>query len=415
MSLADDANLLLIPTGYKAEKLYSIFPTSGVGDFDFARTTAATRVAKNGLITTVGTNVPRLNYDILDGEVVGCPHLLLEDEATNLLQYSEDFSQSYWVNNGVSITSNQVISPDGNLTADLLTGVSGGFGVVVFSKWSSTNNVASCFAKKGSTNLFKIANVSASNRYVIFNLENGTISEEATGWSGSIEDFGNGWYRCTAISNNESGTFSLGVTATSESIYLWGAQLEVSYATSYIKTNGEVNGVTRAAETCNGSGNAATFNDSEGVLMAEVSSLSNSQIYKLISISDGTNNNRVTLGYDNSVVNKFYFQLKASSSNIWSLSIEKNINVSKIAFKYKSGQQIVFVNGFEVVNKTNAFTFNSNLSDLSFFEQGTTNPFYGKTRQIQYHSTALSDSDLEKLTSWTSFEDMAQSQLYTIE
>jgi hypothetical protein len=41
--------------------------------------------------------------------------------------------------------------------------------------------------------------------------------------------------------------------------------------------------------------------------------------------------------------------------------------------------------------------------------------FYGKTKQIQYFDTALNDSDLETLTSWDSFSDMATSQLYTIE
>ena len=46
-----------------------------------------------------------------------------------------------------------------------------------------------------------------------------------------------------------------------------------SYPTSYIPTNGST--VTRSAETANGSGDAATFNDSEGVLMAEISALAN--------------------------------------------------------------------------------------------------------------------------------------------
>jgi hypothetical protein len=34
-------------------------------------------------------------------------------------------------------------------------------------------------------------------------------------------------------------------------------------------------------------------------------------------------------------------------------------------------------------------------------------PFYGNTKQIQYFNTALNDSDLETLTSWDSFSDMA--------
>jgi hypothetical protein len=54
-------------------------------------------------------------------------------------------------------------------------------------------------------------------------------------------------------------------------IYIWGAQLEEgSYPTSYIPTSGLL-GVTRVAETANNSGDASTFNDSEGVLMAEIS------------------------------------------------------------------------------------------------------------------------------------------------
>jgi hypothetical protein len=47
--------------------------------------------------------------------------------------------------------------------------------------------------------------------------------------------------------------------------------------------------------------------------------------------------------------------------------------------------------------------------------QEATLPFYGNTKQIQYFDSALTDSELETLTSWDSFSDMATSQLYTIE
>ena len=112
-------NLALIPATI-GDKVYSILPNDSVGDFDFDRASTATRINAQGLIEEVASGENRLNYSLLDGEVVGCPHLLLEDEATNLLQYSEDFSNAAWSKSNSSITSNSVISPDGTQNADKL-------------------------------------------------------------------------------------------------------------------------------------------------------------------------------------------------------------------------------------------------------------------------------------------------------
>ena len=78
-----------------------------------------------------------------------------------------------------------------------MTGVSGGFGVVRFSTWSATNNVASCFAKKGSSSTFIIKNASGGVGGVTFDLDNGIITSVSTGFEGEIENYGNGWYRCS--------------------------------------------------------------------------------------------------------------------------------------------------------------------------------------------------------------------------
>jgi hypothetical protein len=53
--------------------------------------------------------------------------------------------------------------------------------------------------------------------------------------------------------------------------------------------------------------------------------------------------------------------------------------------------------------------------NLSFNTTSSSEFFYGNTKQLQYYDSALNDSDLETLTSWVSFSDMATSQLYTIE
>jgi len=433
MSLADDANLLLIPTGYKAQKLYSIFPTSGVGDFDFARTTSATRVAKNGFITTVGTNVPRLNYDILDGEVVGCPHLLLEDEAINSIQYSEDISNAVWTTlaSGETIVSNSVISPDGTLNADTLEGDGTATNVYVrqdVTLSTSTDYTFSIFAKKGTNNFLAISAEGfsgATNTLLIFDLNNGIV----TNGTANIEDFGNGWFRCIftiAISTDGIGRFLIypafngetrGFPSTSDAngqnIYLWGAMLEQSsFATSYIR-NLSTGSTTRAAETCTGSGNAATFNDSEGVLMAEISALDNDSENKFISISNGSNTETLRIAY----ISGTDIRLETSMTSGTNFQKDIEINLSdnnKVCFQYKSNEYKVFVNGFSY-SVTQRLTTPTGLNELSFHRGDGGRNFYGKTKQIQYHSTALSDSNLEKLTSWTSFEDMATGQLYTIQ
>ena len=403
--------LALIPAA-QGTSLYSVLPSSGVGDFDFTRSGSATRINSQGLIETVASGVSRLNYPLIDGVVKGCPHHILEPVKTNVLQRSEEFDNAYWVNNGITINSNQTISPSGDLSADLLTGVSGGFGVIRFSTWSATNKVASCFAKKGSSNIFKISNASISYIGVQFDLENGTVANEDSGFEGSIENYGNGWYRCTAIDTlARSGTFSLGVNAASESIYIWGAQLESDYKTSYIPTTTAA--VTRSAETANGSGDAATFNDSEGVFMAELLwTATSSNIY--ISIDDNTSNNRILIYSTSTDDIKALVGSGGSTQVAFTATNQDPTTFSKVAIKYKENDFALWINGIKLLTDTVGST-PIGLSNCGFRAGGGTTPFNGSAKQVQYYDSVLNDSDLEKLTSWVSFTDMAEGQLYTIE
>jgi hypothetical protein len=80
MSLLDSASLIVTPNGFKAGKLYSIVPATGAGDLEVTRATTATRVNSSGLVESVASNVPRLDYT--DGS---CPSILVEPQRTNLL------------------------------------------------------------------------------------------------------------------------------------------------------------------------------------------------------------------------------------------------------------------------------------------------------------------------------------------
>jgi len=80
MSTYDDASLIYYPSGVKAGKAYSLKPTDGSGDLDFTRASTATRVNSAGLIESVATGVPRIDYT-----GAGCAKLLLEPQRTNLV------------------------------------------------------------------------------------------------------------------------------------------------------------------------------------------------------------------------------------------------------------------------------------------------------------------------------------------
>jgi len=418
MSLYDKASLVQIPSGTKAGTLYSVLPANGDGDFDHTRATSATRVNKDGLIESVASGVPRLDYPLIDGVVQDCPALLLEPSRGNAITYSEDFSDSSWNKNNVSITSDSIVSPDGSVNASLMTITGGSSDQRVDKNVAYTGqNVFSVFAKANDSKWLSLRVGSVANKW--FDLENGVLGSSTitTNLDGSfMEYYGNGWYRCGIIFTNTS-TLSTriypaendtDITHTSGSVYIWGAQAEAgSHETSYIPTSGST--VTRNADVCNGAGTSAEFNDSEGVLFAEISALADDSTYRFITISDGTTSNRVTIFFrddntlDGGVEGATFFD---STVDI--------LDFNKVAIKYKSGDNSFFVNGFEVDSNTDTFT-NTGLNQLDFDIASGALPFYGKTKQLMVFNEALTDSELEQITSWTSFSEMAKGQLYTIE
>ena len=419
-------NLAYIPATI-GDKVYSILPNDSVGDFDFDRASTATRINAQGLIEEVASGVNRLNYSLLDGEVVGCPHLLLEPERTNIFQRSEEFSNAYWNISRIETPYiADVVSPDGTLNAytlEISNGETNGGGVYRTGISISGDNSWSVFAKKKTANYLVISDTGTTTNAVYFDLENGTVGTTYNA-TGEMQDFGNGWYRCTMkytltssgakfiYLSNLDGATGGGVQG-GDSIYIYGAMLEEgSYPTSYIPNYGTALGVTRAAETCNGSGNAATFNDSEGVLMAEISALSNDITNRIISVSDGSGSNRVLVKFDNSS-NLIQGTCTVGTDQASLLYYTNDITInSKVLFLYKSNDFQLWVDGFKRDFDTNGTT-PSGLDRLNFDNSSGGSKFYGKTKQIQYFDTT--DIDLEQLTSWDSFRAMAEGQKYNIE
>ena len=84
----------MIPSAVSSGKVHSVFPNSTDADFDFARSSTATRVNSDGLIESVASGQARLNYEIEGGLVNTKPSLLLEPQGTNLIPYSNPIEVS---------------------------------------------------------------------------------------------------------------------------------------------------------------------------------------------------------------------------------------------------------------------------------------------------------------------------------
>ena len=187
--------------------------------------------------------------------------------------------------------------------------------------------------------------------------------------------------------------------------YIWGFQVEqFSLATSYIPTNGST--VQRAAETANGSGNSEVFNDSEGVLFANIADFYDSATSRVLSISDGTLNNRVFFKFY-TVSNGIEATLVSSSGGTnpqITVTTSDTSNYNKIALKYSVSGFGLWVNGFELGSDT-VTNIPNNLSNISF-DTASLNDLYGKTKELGYYDTALTDAELETLTSYRSLSEL---------
>ena len=391
----------LVPSGYKSGKVYSFIG----GDMTFTRASTATRANRDGLIEYVASGVPRVEK---------ANYMPLEPARTNQFQRSEDFSNAYWSKTNVTIDADAEIAPDGRQTADGIreTTTSGEHRVSRSYSFAGgdTYYTFSVFAKYGGRplNLFS----STSSRFEVnstFDLEAGTVSV-VTG-TASIEAFPSGWYRCSVTGvSASSGTSTVYYRHRNESnnttyagdvakyTLLWGAQLESgNHNSSYIPTFSST--VTRVAETC--VGGSGDFNDTEGVLFAEIQAIGDvpdSNAY--ISLSDNTASNMLLIRYTTDGLLQIHNNGTSTSTRVYGEDFDLTDNL-KIAVQYgtQTEDYKVFINGVE---KTVFGTFTasamSGLDTLDLAYPTNTFPFLGKVRQVLVYNQVMTDAQLIELT-----------------
>ncbi len=360
-------------------------------------------VSVKDITFSTDVDLARINYDS-NGEN---GHILLEPTSTNLVTYSEDFSE--WDKGGsTTVTTNFAISPDG------------------------TQNATRFQTPTGSgTYLTLAASMTIGNDYTLTlylknnggeNVDIGVAASSTVGTkTASIEvNLTNEWVRYelnfTADSNSNFVFIDNISNANSVDCLIWGAQLEeLSYATSYIPSlTGST--VTRATETLNGSGNSTLINSTEGVLYAEIAALANDGTTRRISLSDGSTSNRVSLELDETSNKIKAFISSGGVSQILEYTASDLTQYNKIAIKYKANDFALWLGGVERDTDVSG-SVPIGLNTLEFAQGSGSQKFYGKCKALTVFNEALSDDELELLTGVTnygSFGELAQADGYTI-
>jgi hypothetical protein len=403
--------------------------------FTFDRASTATVINKDGLIETVGTDEPRIDFlNNTNG------HLLLEPQRQNKLPYSLDFdNDTFFDKINSSITKESGIAPDGSNSAYELkdtndTGNTSHYfkqtsGYKAFIDYNAIKS-ASVFVKAGTKKQVQVrlANAAGTFSYVMgnFDLETETIltgaSANAENVAYDLQNYGNGWYRCIVIgswtesnvSHSRIEVFTADTSLTSlpnihsyqgsgtGTLFVWGEMIEEgSYATSYIPTSGSA--VTRSAETCNNAGNSNVFNDSEGVLYVETEQFTDGDFQSTyISLNqDGSSTNHLTIQHRNSGQLRIY----ANGFGTAEIQFLENIDMAqnlKIAVQYKQNDYKLFVNGtqYSIYPSGGSQPALTGLNVVEFHLPTSVSQFWlGKVKDLKVYNTALSDSELQALTS----------------
>jgi hypothetical protein len=373
--------------------------------FQFETGVTTAYIATTTAAVSVGpvSGLPRLDY-------LGstCPRLLLEPQRTNLVTYSEQFDNAAWIKTEVTVTANNTTSPDGYVNADKViptatnsTHYVDRTGIAV-----SSNGLASVFVKKGEYQRFGIRSY-FSGGFAIFDVNTGVIIN-ATSVTAKIENYGNGWYRCSVndtvnanygyqiyvLQNTSTGLDTFAGNGT-DGIFVYGAQVEVgAYATSYIPTLGA--SVTRVAESAVKASVTSLIGQTEGTIFMDA-------------VIDAFPTDNSFFGVEKTA-SSFVIRFGSGGSNVYAQVYNGTTNLFfeptaytlgtrvKLAFAYKAGSYAFYKNGTLVATGTTATTIPACDSIMTNSLWGNTGNGKHGISQALLFTTRLTNAQLAELT-----------------
>lgn len=180
--LLNQASLVMIPSGYKEDTVFSQLPQDGSGDLAFTRASNGTRVNSAGLVEV-------------------CPW--------NLLEYSNAFNTAPW---SMNVTSGQA-GKDGQNNAWLLTKLGSTTSDYYLNNVYNGDQTFTIYVKKESGKGFKLFPIGATTTNVEVNLQTGVVLNQGAGiTSTTVEAYSSTWWKISVALNMVNSNYYIYVT-----------------------------------------------------------------------------------------------------------------------------------------------------------------------------------------------------------
>lgn len=362
-------------------------------------------------LKTAAADAPRFEY-AADGQSVGTAlGLLVESQSSNLLTYSEDWTNSDFTK-FVAITSNAGIAPTGELSADLVAATSSTGdhltrqSLTIVSGQTFTMSV---FAKASGCNFVRIggASTAAMPAQASFDLANGTVGTVDYG-TAQIEDVGNGYYRCSVTgtaASSSSTHFQVRLMQSDNTpswtgddfsgVLLFGQMAEQSSSvSSYIKTTSS--SVSRAADSCSVLLSDAGYTGGKVSGIVEAKNIGK-PYPTLATLTDSTANQRILVqGNDAGTYVSSY--IVTDGAVVAGPTSALTAASSKVGFRCDTDNFGTVVNGGTVATDTSGAQ-PATMTTLHIGQKQDGNfQVNGHIGRLSLYAAALSDTELKSLT-----------------
>ncbi|BAQ94262.1 tail protein [uncultured phage_MedDCM-OCT-S45-C18] len=332
------------------------------------------------------------------------PMILVEPSATNLVTYSEDFSNAAWIKSAVGtgvapvVTLNAAESPDGTQNANKIVFDSGSG--TTTNDLSTLEDYFNTTSGTSYTQSIYLKGESGGEKILLRNAGNSSYTTVTltTEWAR---------YSVTETAALNFGYYSIGlrqglggvVINSKITVYAYGAQVETgSVATSLIPTSGST--VTRAADdlVISGSDFSDFYNASEGTFYVEsITNKADGQpfIFSADNSADSSENNTIVVYYSDTTTTTGFIRTSGSIQAVLAIGSRPSAGaLSRTSLSYKTNDIEGSVDGGSVASDTSA-TIPTTINRLSIGTRLTLEDAYklnGRIRRLifwPYHSDSL--------------------------